>query len=35
MRNIINGEKEKKSVKNNIQEPELKKSSRRRRNTEK
>jgi len=35
MRNIINGEKEKKSVKNNIKEPELKKSSRRRRNTEK
>ena len=35
MRNIINGEKEKKSVKNNIQEPELEKSSRRKRNTEK
>ena len=35
MRNIINGKKEKKSVKNNIQEPELKKSSRRKRNTEK
>ena len=35
MRNIINGKKEKKSVKNNIQEPELKKSSRRRKNTEK
>ena len=35
MRNIINGEKEKKSVKNSIQEPELEKSSRRKRNTEK
>ena len=35
MRNIISGEKEKKSVKNNIQEPELEKSSRRKRNTEK
>ena len=35
MRNIINGKKEKKSVKNSTQEPELKKSSRRKRNTEK
>tara|TARA_B100000941_G_scaffold167624_1_gene119418 strand:- start:19811 stop:21754 length:1944 start_codon:yes stop_codon:yes gene_type:complete len=35
MRNIINGEKEKKTIKNNIQEPELKKSSRRKRNTKK